>query len=627
MKRQLLAVLGTFALGCSALVGGEVPECASHDDCAILNELNGIGDSACEVYQCSLDTDRCERQARDDDRDGLVAPECADSPLAEGLAVDCNDAFAGGSEICNGRDDDCDGVIDEAYVAGDGGSITNPLPATTPSPIASFTGTDFGRIGHGTGATGFAAVRSVEGVASLLVLDGTSVSGPSTLLAARTVDLTSLTELGLEDGCHTPRMDGTIGSGTCGLDDVDLAITEENVFAAYVSPNGCTDGQLRVGYVERADLTASRVIERGPARRSNGFAGIDIDRNVTGGAPCTGASRTSGVFGAARPSVAAMERTGPRDHAVAAWIAAPFDRADCGGAPADVEVLGLHVQQDTFGDTYGWVTATNEGQPQVIGQTTGGGRPGIGVWDGTGYLIAFGEAAGVRLVFVAMADEPPMFDRTGAPDDRTGLETDPLEITDLGTVDAAQPDDVAVRFGSIRTGGIDVAIAWREGCGTGAERIRARQLFLTRAGNTIRIDDPDAFATVELTAEPAPAAGPPAIAYAFEGMLEVGIERPEGRPTGTADNDGGWYIAWEDASEPDPGPEADRHIFARRLSEADGQLLSLLGQTSLAGPGDVHRTHPILWRDPENKIHYAFFETGESVRTMTGELSCVPASE
>ena len=152
-------------------------------------------------------------------------------------------------------------------------------------------------------------------------------------------------------------------------------------------------------------------------------------------------------------------------------------------------------------------------------------------------------------------------------------------------------------------------------------------MFLAQTGGTIRLEDPDAFATVELTADDAPGAGPPTIVYAFEGMLEIGIERPDARVTGTADNDGGWHIAWEDASAPDPGAVADRHIFARRISEADGRLVGQADRQALRSPADVHRSRPLLWRDPEQQVHYAFFETGERVRAMTGALSCVRAVE
>ena len=111
MRRAPLLVLA-LASGCSLVVeGAQPPTCAANDDCAILNELEGIAADACELYQCDVETDRCAFGVRDADRDGRIAPECAS--VAPEREVDCNDQIAGGQERCNGLDDDCDGVIDE----------------------------------------------------------------------------------------------------------------------------------------------------------------------------------------------------------------------------------------------------------------------------------------------------------------------------------------------------------------------------------------------------------------------------------------------------------------------------------------------------------------------------------
>lgn len=622
---SVLATLWIATPGCSALIGADPPRCENNDQCAVLNELEGIGTDACELYQCATETDRCVLQARDVDRDGLVAAECADSPLAQGIAVDCNDLFAGGAEVCNGVDDDCDGVIDEQFMADD--MLVSPLPAERPEVLGSFGGI-FGRVAFSAEPSGLATVHSQsDGTASLLFVDGTSVTGPSALASSRAEDLTALTNIAIEPGCHTMRADGTIGSGTCTYEDVSVGVTEENLFVTYVSRGGCADGQLRAGYIERTQLGSLSIIERGPARRSNVFSGIDIDRSLTGGAPCTGAARGDGLTGAARPAVAAMDRTGGEDQALAAWLAAPFGRAECGGAPANVEVLALHVQQDTFGETYGWVTASNEGRPQIVGQTVGGGRPGVGVWEGVGYLIAFGETAGIRLVFVTMPESPQDFERTGAPDDRTGIETEPLALADLGLLAAMNADDIAVSFGSIRTGGVDVGIAWREGCGSGAERVFFRQVFLERDGDTISLGESLSASPVELTPNPAPTAGPPALAYAFSGLLQPGVERADGRPTGTSQNDGGWYIAWEDGSNPELGGVEDQRVYARRVSEADGALIDSDELIALHPPGDLRRTRPTVYRDGENRVRFGFFEDGDGITFLGGALACTNREE
>ncbi|MBZ0117891.1 MAG: hypothetical protein K8H88_12890, partial [Sandaracinaceae bacterium] len=94
MSRQRLLLLPflTLAGSCSLLVTDvQVPPCSSNDDCAVLNEINGISSTACARYQCVFGRDVCELSARDNDRDGAVAAECAGDPLAQGLPVDCDD--------------------------------------------------------------------------------------------------------------------------------------------------------------------------------------------------------------------------------------------------------------------------------------------------------------------------------------------------------------------------------------------------------------------------------------------------------------------------------------------------------------------------------------------------------
>ncbi|HJL17890.1 MAG TPA: hypothetical protein RMH99_19650 [Sandaracinaceae bacterium LLY-WYZ-13_1] len=622
--RPSLALAASLLSGCTAVVSGvEPPECMTNDQCAVLNELEGIPADACELYQCSSDTRRCVLQIRDADRDGLIAAECSD--LDPSLPVDCNDAFAGGMEVCNGFDDDCDGVIDERFVADD--VATNPLPAEPPETLVAVGGVDaLGSVGYGPGAGAVALAHADDGTASFGLVGG-AMSADTELGFARASSLTSLSDTELTEGCHTPRTDGTIGNGSCVFDDLDLGLTEESVFTAVVSTGGCSDGQLRVGYVERGDASAGRVIERGPRRRSNAFAGVDVDPTMTGDLPCTGASRASGARGAARPSVGAMNRSGPEDQALVAWLATPIGRDACGGDPVDVEILATLREEETFGDTIGWVTGSNDGVPQVVGATPGGGRPGIGVWEGTGYLVAFAaEGGGIALSFVDQAARPPAYDRDGAPDE--ARPTDTLSITDLGTIPTdGSPDDVSVSFGSIRPGGIDVALAWREGCGSGSETVWFRQLFLTRDGGTVRLDEDQSFDAVPLTAEATPAAGPPTLAYTFAGMLAPGVERADGRPTASDMDDGGWIVAWEDASMQDMGPADDRRILARRLSEIDGGLVSPDELLVLHPPGDRRRVRPQLYVTEDDQVRYVFFELGEPASFRGGALTCLPEAE
>lgn len=603
MRRLTIIALALSATGCSFVVGGTPPECMSNDQCAILNTVEGISADACELYQCSTMTRTCELSIRDQDGDGLVAPECA----VAGLPVDCNDSFATtGEEVCNGADDDCDGVIDE------GAPIE---PPTTLVDLGSVT--DLGPVGYGA-TTGALAVAHADGTATFGLVEDEAVTNTS-LTTMRTADLSSLTSASIVEGCYRLTHDGMssmVTPAACSHDDIDFGVTADNIITAFVSANGCADGTLRIGHVERTQVAGGELIERGPLRRSPIFTGVDAAPTVMDELACTGLSRASGRRGAARPSVAAM--SGSRDQALVGWLADSVTRTECGGDAVDVEVLGAFVMEDTFAMSYRWVSASNEGQPQVVGSTTGGGRPGVAAWDGTGYLVAFGASGGVELSFVAMPAAPPAYSRMGDPTDRTGFETDALVISDVATLPAGAVDDVVLAFGSIRTGGIDVGVAWREGCGTGAESIHFRQL---RLANDFTLDESNSHPAVELAATSA--AGPPAIAYAYDGFLEHDTERADGRPTGSAENDGGWVVAFEDASDMDPGPVEDRRVLAQRISEADG---APLGEAiALHAPGDRRRTRPALYTGTDGRVRFAFVELGGDTDAFRGgALTCLP---
>jgi hypothetical protein len=106
---------GTAVMSCAPIAGRSILATDCNDVSAAISprapELcNGIDDDCSGLADFRV----APGDTEDDDRDGSPDVACF------GVGGDCNDldpgALAGEQEICNGRDDDCDGVRDEACV-------------------------------------------------------------------------------------------------------------------------------------------------------------------------------------------------------------------------------------------------------------------------------------------------------------------------------------------------------------------------------------------------------------------------------------------------------------------------------------------------------------------------------
>ena len=127
MYRIALASLATGATACSLVnLSGDIEQaqCASHDDCEVLNDRGAASFDPCTPWQCA-ETSYCERYALDLDYDGFTphTVEHEGEALvceADASRRDCADTGREGdkqnpeqSEICDSLDNDCDEHVDE----------------------------------------------------------------------------------------------------------------------------------------------------------------------------------------------------------------------------------------------------------------------------------------------------------------------------------------------------------------------------------------------------------------------------------------------------------------------------------------------------------------------------------
>ncbi|MCA9634313.1 MAG: putative metal-binding motif-containing protein, partial [Myxococcales bacterium] len=127
--------------------GPDGPECTTDDDCVpsalcvtarcsagrcVDGEITCDDGDECTADSCNRDNGQCEFKpvVRDEDEDGFYGPRpgyAAGEPGSCG--DDCDDtsplAFPGGEELCDGVDNDCNGVVDDnaRYVPAGGGDV------------------------------------------------------------------------------------------------------------------------------------------------------------------------------------------------------------------------------------------------------------------------------------------------------------------------------------------------------------------------------------------------------------------------------------------------------------------------------------------------------------------------
>lgn len=620
MARLLIALLLVLpACSLMELDSVTLPRCQSDDDCLTLSPYEDL-DPECRKYFCS-----------------------------DGACLRHRD----GDESADGRDNDCDGVVDEPGVDANGAVRQTLAPETlvVVENVSAFVDVTYGYDDSGELLGAWAHPESGDAEAARIGLRGVVGKSMSYLRGVAEpggvpADSVDLHRSDLEEGCYRLLEDGSVDGGSrCGFSELAVGLTsgpvvlssqtvvKQAALVASVNTNGCAPGQLRVGFFE-LDADDPEVIMRGPLRRSNSYLGVDL----TPGGSCTGGSRAScspddpssdPSCGLARPAMAVMERPGFSPQALITWIGHHNGRGECGGDVAPVEMIGVFLETTLYDSGFGWVTATNEAVAQTLGRTAGGGPPAVAALEGLGYLVAYGDANGMlALHFVSAPPDPPAYDGytccdedddheecEGTPicesaQDRSTLETRPIE----GVVDfeplafdaGGAVDHVAISLGRVGDGRVELGLAWRGGCGTADEAVLFRRVVLsTESGVPVEVDVIGPAERLDRASSSRRVLGGPTIAYQPRGFVLQGFQRP-GSPVASEDELGGWYVAWAARS---AGEEVSR-VFARRVLELDGRALDeqeLIDVTQRDSSDDVDARAPYLYRS-EGAIRFVYHD-------------------